>query len=250
MQFASVLSIAAVLAGSAVAQNGTSFNTAETWNDSFGSCGSPGLRACFSTNHSCATVTNNSIRYDSYTAEDNCDLGAPACTAFPIWLVSNTTPDVTFWVITDTHLMNGYGVSNSDHVTHTANLNATPSLGFNWAQAGAGFDNKVLGSPAVIVTTGDDTNYGQQYDLGGYRILYEPGTSSDSLNFMTLPGLGNHDVEGQCGFANCGRRMFDYVAAAAQCAAVVDSGSHNYSWNFGPFHMIQLNEWYGSTSLG
>lgn len=250
MRLMEVIAVIAVMAGGAAAQNGTSFNTAETWDDRFGSCGSPGLRACASLNHSCATVNGNSIRIDPYTAQDNCDLPSPACTAFPSWPVSNTNPDVTFWVITDTHLVNGYSESNSDHVTHTANLNATPSLGFNWSQAGAGFDNKALGYPAVVVTTGDDTNYGQQYDLGGYRILYELGTSSDSLNYMTLPGLGNHDVEGQCEFANCGRRTFDYVAAAAQCAAKVDSGSHNYSWNFGPFHMIQLNEWYGSTSLG
>ena len=44
--------------------------------------------------------------------------------------------------------------------------------------------------------------------------------------------------------------MFDYVATAASCAANVDNTSHNYSWDWGPFHMIQLNEWAGSTSLG
>jgi hypothetical protein len=245
-----LLAVATVIAGGAAAQSGTSFNTAETWTDDFGSCGSPGLRACASLKHSCATVAGNSIRIDPYTAQDNCDLQSPACTAIPLWAISPVNPDVSFFVITDTHLVNGYGESNSDHVTHVANLNVTPFLGFNWAQAGAGFDNKALGSPILIVTTGDDTNYGQQYDLGGYRMLYEGDVSSDSLNYMTLPGLGNHDVEGQCEFANCGRRMFDYVAAAAQCVASVDSGSHNYSWNFGPFHMIQLNEWYGSTSLG
>lgn len=250
MQLLRVLTVAAGMAGFAAAQSGTSFNTVETWTDAFGSCGSPGLRACASLNHSCATASGNSIRIDPNTAQDNCDLPSPSCTALPLWAISNANPDVSFWVITDTHLLHGYKVPNSDHVRHAFNLNLVPGMGFKWSQAGAGFDQTPLGAPTVIVSTGDDTDYGQQVDLGAYRMLYEGALTSDSLNYMTLPGLGNHDVEGQCAFANCGRRMFDYVAAAAQCVASVDPDSHNYSWNFGPFHLIQLNEWYGSTSLG
>lgn len=245
MQLRKLLTILILAAGGAAGQ--TSFTTIETWNDLTGACGSPGLRGCISFHATC--TPNSSLTIDPYTGQDNCDLPSPACTIFPI-PVNNTNPDITFLVITDTHLLNGYSTSDADHVRNTYNLNLLPSLGFNWAQAGAGFDNKPLGAPAAVVTTGDDTNYGQQTDLGGYRLLYEPALTTDSLNYMVFPGLGNHDVEGQCEFANCGRRMFDYVATAASCAAKVDSTSHNYSWDWGPFHMVQLNEWAGSTSLG
>ncbi|MGA7235168.1 MAG: metallophosphoesterase, partial [Bryobacteraceae bacterium] len=245
MQLRNLLTILILAAGGAAGQ--TSFTTIETWTDPVGSCGSPGLRACFSLKASC--TPNSSVRIDPYTGQDNCDLSSPSCTAFPL-PVNYANPDFTFLVITDTHLLNGYSTSDADHVRNTYNLNLLPSLGFNWSQAGAGFDNKPLGSPSAVVTTGDDTNYGQQTDLGGYRLLYELGLTSDSLNYLVFPGLGNHDVQGQCEFANCGRRMFDYVAAAASCAAHVDNDSHNYSWDWGPFHMIQLNEWAGSTNLG
>jgi hypothetical protein len=226
---------------------GQSFTTIENWTDGLGSCGSPGLRLC--TNLKCSPPSGNALRSDPYDGLVNCDLPVPACTTYAI-PVNYANPDFTFLVVTDLHLRNGYNVSDTNHVRHVHNLNVLPTLGFNWSQAGAGFDNKALDRPIAVVTTGDDTDNGHLSDFGGYRLLYEPGTTSDSIQYPMFPGLGNHDMYYACEFSNCARRMFEYPAAALACAGNVDSASHNYSWDWGPFHMVQLNVWAGDTHLG
>jgi len=44
--------------------------------------------------------------------------------------------------------------------------------------------------------------------------------------------------------------MFNYAGTTPVCAANVDPVSHSYSWDFGPYHLVQLNSWVGDTTLG
>jgi cytolysin (calcineurin-like family phosphatase) len=239
--------MAAFATGIAVGQS--SFSSIENTSDSFGACGSPGLRLC--SNFSCAS--SNSLQIDSYSGQDLCNLAAPSCTTSQFTsTTSGNGTDITFLVITDTHLHNGYGMTDADHLHHTQAINMISNLGLNWRQAGAGFDNLpfAVSQPPSVVTTGDSTNYGQEANLGAFRLLYEQGASTDAINYRVYPGLGNHDIADQCEFASCGRRMFDYISNVASCFTNMDSGSHNYSWDWGQFHMVQLNMWAGDTGLG
>ncbi len=95
-----------------------------------------------------------------------------------------------------------------------------------------------------MVSTGDRLNDGQQTSLGAFRLLYEQGRSTDALQFPLFTGYGNHDVYEDCEFNNCAKRMLDYSGNAAACVPNgVDSASKSYSWDWGKFHMIQLNNW-------
>ena len=166
MQLRNLLTIVVLAVGGAAGQ--TSFTTIETWTDLIRRCGSPGLRACFSLHASC--TPNSSVTIDSYTGQDNCDLLAPAVPLFPL-PVNNTSPDVTFLVITDTHLLNGYSTSDADHVRNTYNLQSAAHPWLQLVTGGSRIRQQAAGCAAAVVTTGDDTNYGQQTDLGGYRLL-------------------------------------------------------------------------------
>ena len=250
MQLRNFLLLAVFTAATAVGQS--SFSTIENYTDpTLGSkCGSPGAAACF-TNLKCAP--SNSLQIDSFSGQDLCNLTAPSCTPvsqFPVTTANGS--DITFLVITDTHLRNGYSITDAQHLEHTQAINMISNLGLNWSQAGAGFDNLpfAVSQPPSIVTTGDATDYGQEDNLGAFRMLYEQGMTTDAINYRVYPGLGNHDVADECVFASCGRRMFAYISSVASCFTNMDSGSHNYSWDWGGFHLIQLNMWAGDITLG
>ncbi|MGJ5815618.1 InlB B-repeat-containing protein [Paludibaculum fermentans] len=222
------------------------FGVVQNWNDTFGACGKPGLRVC--SNLKCSLPEGNAVRVDPFTAQSNCDMAGPYCTAFK--LPQGNPLDVTFLVATDLHLRKGYDITDAQHVKHVAAMNMLPSLGIQWSAAGSGMDPIAIAKPQAVVATGDITNYGHQEELGAYRMLYERGQLVESLQYPMLPGLGNHDLDGECEAANCGRRMFNYVGIAASCAANVDPESHSYSWDWGPYHLVQLNKWVGDIRLG
>lgn len=222
------------------------FNAIVNWSDTFGSCGAPGGRLC--SNLKCSPPAANGLRIDPFTAQSNCDLDGPFCTSF---LLPQTSPlDVTFLIATDLHFLNEDGITTAQHIKHVAAMNILPSLGLKWSDAAAGMDPVPIATPKALVTTGDDTHYGHQYQLGAFRLLYEQGRILESIRYPLLAGLGNHDVYGQCELANCGRRMFNYVGTTPVCSANVDPVSHSYSWDFGKYHMVQLNSWVGDTGLG
>jgi cytolysin (calcineurin-like family phosphatase) len=250
MRLRNILLLAAITASTAAAQ--PSWLSIETTkNGLVGSCGAPGEVGCYPNATLCTTGSSNQL--DPYTSIPLCEMAAPSCTtSLGIPLNSAGGTDFTFLVITDTHLRNGYGITDDDHLHHAEAINDIPLMNLNWKYAGAGFDDKPLSPtpPLSIVSTGDLTDYGQASEEGAFRLLYEAGRTSDSVNYALYPGLGNHDVSGQCLLDNCAERMFAYPAAAASCSTSVDPLSHNFSWNWHQFHMVQLNMWAGDDTMG
>jgi len=257
-----MLSLTALV--SAYAQSSTSFQTIVTWTDgTFGDrCGSPGYPSCSQSPY-CTAPDGNYLHIDPYTSLDHCDLNqAPVCfyNLFPPFTATKPL-DFTFYVISDTHLTGdesaGGGLSNNNYARHVRILNDLPNSGLYWPSA-PGFDHIKVGRPVAVLTTGDDTDVGREQDLGAYRILYEPGRLQQSLVYPLLPGLGNHDVTGTADtkdcddlYNNCSRRMFDYAAGMVSCVpgVSIDNDSHNYSWDWGPIHFIQLHTWGGETKF-
>jgi hypothetical protein len=211
------------------------------------SCGAPGEAACFT---GCANSTGISLYSDPYTGKVNCDLPPSTCTLalgqFPF-----NSKDITFLVVTDVHLRNGHGITDLQHSFHTFFMRQMGTNGWKWNVSNAGFPADKIGFPTAVVSTGDETDDGQQTSLGAFRLLYEGGWSSDALNLPLFPGLGNHDLQADCNFDNCAQRMLDYANNTASCNINgIDSGSKNYSWDWGKYHMVQLNNWAGDTMAG
>jgi len=66
-----------------------------------------------------------------------------------------------------------------------------------------------------------------------------------------FPGYGNHDVQNDCIFGSCGYAVFELCRRTPPPGAPnVDPLSHNYSWDWGKYHMVQLNVWAGDTQAG
>ncbi|HLK61821.1 MAG TPA: metallophosphoesterase [Bryobacteraceae bacterium] len=212
-------------------------------------CGAPGEPSCIT---GCADAPGNQIRIDPFTAQANCNLPDPVCTiAFGNALVRNPH-DITFLVMTDVHLRNGTSsqITDVQHALHTLNMRQIGHNGWHWTQSNAGFPDDPIAPPVGLVSTGDETNDGQATSLGAFRLLYEFGFSTDAVQIPFFPGYGNHDIQNDCIFGSCGYRMLDYSQKAAACAPNIDPQSHNYSWDWGKYHMVQLNVWAGDTLAG
>lgn len=210
-------------------------------------CGAPGEQACFT---GCANSNGISLRWDSYTGQINCDLPSPVCTMLG-GLITPNPHDITFLVMTDVHLRNGWGITDLEHSLHTTFMKKMGTNGWNWNVSNAGFPADPMARPLAVVSTGDETNDGQQTSLGAFRLLYEAGWSSDSTWMPLFPGYGNHDMQNDCEFDNCAKRMLDYSSNTASCNPNgMDPQSRNYSWDWGKFHLVQLNSWAGDTLAG
>ena len=235
-------------AGSLRAQSQT-FPTIVEWTNGtlpHYTCGAPGESACFT---GCANSNGISVIIDPYDGAPNCDLPAPTCTFLSI--PPPNVHDFTFLVMTDVHLLNGHGITDLQHSLHAYYMRQIGSNGWKWSQSNAGFPDDMIARPWAVVSTGDETNDGQQTSLGAFRLLYESGWASDALGLQLFPGYGNHDVQNDCMFDNCALRMLGYAASAAACNINgVDPLSGNYSWDWGKYHMVQLNVWAGSTQAG
>jgi hypothetical protein len=251
------LFLAGFAAVAAWAQFVTIENHLDTGGDVPGRCGSPGLRACEAL-PSCTDPSANVLRDDYYTGQIQCnlpgaELGFGKTGSLPplLRLYQNgaATPSDTFFTTTDLHF-GSTATSDADHVRHTRFMNQFPSLHKHWP-AGVGFPDEEIHPPAAIITTGDNAHDGQSFELGAYRLLYEQSWINESTQFPVLAGLGNHDVQVDCGLNNCAQRMFDYVAGhVAGGVGSLDTGSDNYSWDWNGVHFLQLNKWAGDTQLG
>jgi hypothetical protein len=233
------------------------FISIESRTDTFGSCGSPGYRAC-SILPTCTPPPSNELRDDEYTGFIECDLpgaylGENNQGSLPLILqeynFGQAIPGDMIFTSTDLHFGKP-SVSNADHLRHTRFLNQFAASGTHWPR-GIGFPDEAIHVPAAVVTTGDNAHDGQQTELGAYRLLYEQSQIAESINIPVFVGLGNHDVGNDCEFNNCAKRMFDYEAGHVLGGAKnFDTGSDNYSWDWNGVHYIQLNKWAGDTTLG
>jgi hypothetical protein len=188
-------------------------------------CGAGGRRSCAN-----QPFCISPAKYDAAAAR--CELPEQAC------LKKRDLPavgsDFTFLVATDLHF-GKEAFSNASHEKHVRIMNR-------------------VGAGAVgLVTTGDNTHYGHDHQLAAYRLLFEDH-GAKSLKLPVYVGLGNHDLDGDCAFNNCGKRMFAYVkqrmGPGCMDVAGFDEASHSYSWNWGGVHFVQLHKWAGDTTLG
>jgi len=110
-----------------------------------------------------------------------------------------------------------------------------------------------------IVVNGDLTEFGQAFELGKFKEVYNPGNLPATL----YPGLGNHDYSNNvndCAENNCANRMvlflrdeirnrlkltsFDFKETIGyQFPSIrnVYEGSLAYSWDINNVHFVQLN---------
>uniref|UniRef100_Q01QY5 Metallophosphoesterase n=1 Tax=Solibacter usitatus (strain Ellin6076) TaxID=234267 RepID=Q01QY5_SOLUE len=246
------LTLLLLMAAIGNAQPTQSFGTIMNWTNGtlpHYTCGAPGEPSCFT---GCADAPGNQIRIDSFTGQLNCNLPAPTCTLAPGLVFVPNQHDITFLVMTDVHLRNGTSgkITDVQHSLHALNMRQMGHNGWRWTKSNAGFPNDPIAPPVGLVSTGDETNDGQPTALGAFRLLYEFGFATDAAQIPLFPGYGNHDVQNDCIFGSCGYRMLDYSKNAGSCAPNFDPNSDNYSWDWGKYHMIQLNVWAGSTLAG
>ncbi len=234
------------------------FQTIVQWTNGLSphyTCGAPGEDACFT---GCANSSNIKVYSDPFTGWLHCDIPPSSCTNLPgIFFGKSGGQDapnpsyIPFLVMTDVHLRNGHGITDEQHAFHPRYMNLIGINGWKWNVSNAGFPSDWMEKPIAVVSTGDETNDGQQTSLGAFRLLYETGRTTDSLQFPLFGGYGNHDVYEDCEFNNCAKRMLDYSGNSAACVPNgPDAESKNYSWDWGKFHMIQLNNWAGDTQAG
>ena len=233
------------------------FQTIVQWTDgTFGNtCGAPGEDSC---SQGCARSSDIKLYSDPFTGYLHCDIPPSACTNAPGTFLGlgfgQYVPNpsyIPFLVMTDVHLRGGHGITDQQHAFHPRYMNLIGINGWKWNRSNAGFPSDWMEKPIAVVSTGDETNDGQQTSLGAFRLLYEQGRTTDSLQFPLFAGYGNHDVQQDCEFNNCAKRMLDYSGNSAACVPNgPDAASKNYSWDWGKFHMIQLNNWAGDTMAG
>ena len=168
--------------------------------------------------------------------------------------------DMTLFVATDLHFGKedaGGIVTSQSLLRHVAEMNALPSRNVKWPNPG--FASDVIGEPVAIVTTGDNTHYGQSWQFEFFRWLYEPEQRTlknypDAIKWPVFVGNGNHDIAGDCYMNNCALRSYNYITTRhrAGCMGVTNfhDGSHNYSWDMNGIHFVQLHTWAGDTRLG
>ncbi|KAA6456399.1 hypothetical protein DYQ86_24975 [Acidobacteria bacterium AB60] len=236
-------------------------------------CGTPGSTPCYSDNCStwCSPPHNrydtngcpadrtgdgwisNTPIWDWTVPGEYCALQKPTASFFPVELTLTHPPDYTFYVTTDLHFGADYflgSVHDEDHARHTRELQGFGGKN-NWP-AGAGFDQtQLIDEPEAVIVSGDLTHDGLPSEFQTFRLLWETGLSTDSINLPVAPGYGNHDMDDTCAANNCAKRLWNYFDQILNAGNVnYDSESHNYSWDWGSLHVVQLNAWAGDTTLG
>ncbi len=241
-------------------------NTSST----IGCCGSPGWRECdYVVNWTkwnglgCTDPNQNVLREDNYSHLPVCNLGGiPPALLLPI-----VNPNkVTFYVGSDYHVFRGdFDPAMQAYFPGVMGLFATSKA--PWPQKSGIPAGDTLDPPVALVMAGDLTTGGGVEELGAYRTVWEPGTLGNwTFPFTVLPGLGNHDLtdvgtSGGAGAPSSAQRMWDYVGTVAQYYNIDKSsfgqlgaddgnGTHNYSWDWGGVHYVQLNTWAGETTQG
>ena len=213
-----------------------------------GCCGSPGRRLCASL-PVCTEPVGNKPRVDDYSPGVWCESARSSCSpAFAdfqqVTQTKTSTFDVSFYVTSDVHYFRK-SFRLPDAVRHVRMMNEFHGLQLSWPVL-IGFPNSTFPRPLGVLMAGDLTLEGKAEELGAYRLLYEQGTTADSIVYPVFHGLGNHDIDLTDG--NSVHRMYDYIQQTMGCGVDVDSNSHSYSWDWNQVHMIQLNVWAGFQS--
>jgi hypothetical protein len=236
--------------------------------DEEGCCGSPGRRECaYVVNWGkvlgpgCTDPDQNIVRNDSYEHKVVCNLGDTPSVIPPLVLHPQ---NVTFYVGADYHVFRGTFSPLVQAYFPTA-LGAFSTSKTPWP-SGTGIPaGDTVDPPLALVIAGDMTTGGGIDELGAYRTVWEAGTLAGgwSFPFAVFPGLGNHDLvdagTGGAGAGTSAQRMWDYVGKAMQFFNMDNSavgllgvndgqGTHNYSWDWGGVHYVQLNTWAGETN--
>jgi len=183
--------------------------------------------------------------------------GAPPAADCPPAPKVPDASSVTFYVATDPHIGEEDFTSN-DIIKNVAEMNNLFDNGLVWPPmfSTAG---QIMKPPVAVVTTGDLTHYGHEWQLNFFRWLYENEVRTkreymDAIKAPVYIGLGNHDLDGDCYANNCAQRMFNYVKTrnTRGCMGVTNfhDGSHNYSWDWNKIHLVQLHKWAGDTTYG
>ncbi len=193
-------------------------------NDSYyssGCCGGPGLRSCATILHAgkgpdggsygCTDPDQNVIRFDSLWMASvpslqqpynpptayYCNLPWPPAPensrVLPTERPSGGT-DFTFYVTSDLHFWRS-GIDFNIQIAHATALNGFAKAPPGWpsGQAVNAFGS-TFHAPAGIVIPGDFSTGPITQRLGAYRLNWESGWVTGSINFPVYPGFGNHDI--------------------------------------------------------
>jgi hypothetical protein len=230
-------------------------------------CGSPGRGPC-SVFKQCVngeTYTQDPIDGNYYCSQS--DISPEVTDLLPATRPA-TGADFTFYVTSDMHFFrNNYDTDMQ--IFHVDNINRFASSGELWP-TGAGIPQIPISPPTAIVVPGDLGMCGGPEMLGGYRLVWEKGSATGSINYPVYIGLGNHDLiagGAGCTDATNAERLWYYLHVRSYnlhsdrnptgCLVNVDSncsdfggsgGSHNYSWDWHGAHMVMLNTWAGESN--
>ncbi len=215
-----------------------------------GPCGAPGQRVCGS-----GPGCDPGGAFDVMTAK--CELHGDADP--PCATPANVGGQGPFELLVATDLHAGaLDISAIRH--HASEINRTHSAWLGRPKSIAAGDPRyadgtLIGDPALVVTTGDLTNFGHGKELGILRSFYEPESQSvlpDTVRLPVYPGLGNHDLVVEGSDDSYARRMLNYVEnrmrwssysqAWCQAATAFDTSSRSYAWRMGDYHLVQLHD--------
>jgi hypothetical protein len=226
-----------------------------------GCCGSPGAFGCTASGlpnadnpksaYYCTFPETNVLRNDSYDSQTYCNLPETSCDHGVENSITGTDrdgpQDLTFYFTSDIHFYRPPGFPLEGQLNHIYYMNNLWSLNFPWT-----FALDPIGKPVGVVIGGDIGLDATAPNLGAYRLMYEQGRTTSSINFPVFFGLGNHEIvtEAEAGGAH---RMWDYIRhRMGTCSDASQISMHhntgNYSWDWGRLHLIMLNTWADETN--
>jgi cytolysin (calcineurin-like family phosphatase) len=181
--------------------------------------------------------------------------------SFQIGTAAPAKLDVTFFVVSDTHADPPlqYDLRAMARAINTVAVNGS------WpAQIGGATTNFVggaIGAPSQVVFTGDLMGWGvTPTELQTFRHYFEQGASGEAINFRSMVGLGNHDLDDADRPPDLGAayraQIWAYVdqrhkgGGAPVPVTAYDAASHAYSWDVAGVHFVQLHRFPGDTNYG
>ena len=241
--------------------------------DPFGDCGQSYERVCSDT-ASCG---------DGYFYDSADGPGSYIGTAFcqPEFIPPSSPPesgfDFTFYVVNDVHVSDterGDCYPEEAYGLMTKFVNDAGGSGLKWpAEDGDGTAylkaGLAIGKPLAIVMAGDMTSRGKDSagienfsnEFTWLRDYWDERREDDehtpSIDFPVYPGQGNHDLL-ECGdgddLLECAVRKdvknsisngYMKERMGGESSINFDEDTSNYSWDWGPIHLIQGNLWAG-----
>lgn len=237
-------------------------------NNTYGCCGSPGLRECGADLHYTKWFSTGCTDPDSnvYHADtQDCNLGSPSLIANPI---SPDAPlggrDFTFYVTSDSHPWRGtFNVAGQ--LNQVTAINGFAAQQIRWSLADrsgpfatlcespcTGLPSTPISAPLGIWFAGDMTTNAAPNALGAFRLLWEKGLLAGGINYPVYVGMGNHDLYTEVSSQDSAMAMWNYIRdrmgamnmdLSSTGALGVDdgNGSHDYSRDWQGVHIVQLN---------